>query len=212
MYINDNEINWHKIVLVGHSQGSGHVAYLAQTQYCHRAVMISGPQEGSSLRNGISLSNDTHMTVNRLHWLHKSFLTTNIYCFKHSQEEGTSDLILQCWLNMFADQFSSTCTIADGSNSAAENEIIHNHFIKQILCVDTGDVEIPSSTRMISSNILPDKYCPFLSDPSKRPFHNSTVNDTATPFVYNVDDNKLYSAYSLSVWPYLVCGSVNNYK
>eukprot|EP00587_Corethron_hystrix_P008287 CAMPEP_0113330126 /NCGR_PEP_ID=MMETSP0010_2-20120614/21399_1 /TAXON_ID=216773 ORGANISM="Corethron hystrix, Strain 308" /NCGR_SAMPLE_ID=MMETSP0010_2 /ASSEMBLY_ACC=CAM_ASM_000155 /LENGTH=326 /DNA_ID=CAMNT_0000192525 /DNA_START=126 /DNA_END=1107 /DNA_ORIENTATION=- /assembly_acc=CAM_ASM_000155 len=36
---------WANIVFSGHSQGSGHVAYLAQTKNINGAVMISGPQD-----------------------------------------------------------------------------------------------------------------------------------------------------------------------
>lgn len=36
---------WENIVFSGHSQGSGHVAYLAQTKNINGAVMISGPQD-----------------------------------------------------------------------------------------------------------------------------------------------------------------------
>mmetsp|Transcript_1477 Transcript_1477/g.2266 ORF Transcript_1477/g.2266 Transcript_1477/m.2266 type:complete len:390 (+) Transcript_1477:76-1245(+) len=36
---------WEKIIFSGHSQGSGHVAYLAQTKSINGAVMISGPQD-----------------------------------------------------------------------------------------------------------------------------------------------------------------------
>jgi hypothetical protein len=39
---------WEKIVFSGHSQGSGHVAYLAQTKNINGAVMISGPQDECS--------------------------------------------------------------------------------------------------------------------------------------------------------------------
>ena len=36
---------WENIVFSGHSQGSGHVAYLAQTKNINGAIMISGPQD-----------------------------------------------------------------------------------------------------------------------------------------------------------------------
>ena len=36
---------WENIIFSGHSQGSGHVAYLAQTKNINGAVMISGPQD-----------------------------------------------------------------------------------------------------------------------------------------------------------------------
>ena len=36
---------WENIIFSGHSQGSGHVAYLAQTKNINGAAMISGPQD-----------------------------------------------------------------------------------------------------------------------------------------------------------------------
>lgn len=42
---NSNLPKWENLVVSGHSQGAGHVAYLAKTQQLYGAVMISGPQD-----------------------------------------------------------------------------------------------------------------------------------------------------------------------
>uniref|UniRef100_A0A7S4JPJ3 1-alkyl-2-acetylglycerophosphocholine esterase n=1 Tax=Odontella aurita TaxID=265563 RepID=A0A7S4JPJ3_9STRA len=41
----DNRPVWDNIIVSGHSQGAGHVAYLAKTETLCGAVMISGPQD-----------------------------------------------------------------------------------------------------------------------------------------------------------------------
>lgn len=41
----DPEPNWSKLIIMGHSQGAGHAAYLGQTKELMGAVMISGPQD-----------------------------------------------------------------------------------------------------------------------------------------------------------------------
>ena len=38
-------INWKKIVVVGHSQGSGHAAYLGKIRPLHAVLMAAGPQD-----------------------------------------------------------------------------------------------------------------------------------------------------------------------
>jgi len=44
LYTGD-EPRWEKIIVMGHSQGAGHAAYLGQTKSLLGAVMISGPQD-----------------------------------------------------------------------------------------------------------------------------------------------------------------------
>ncbi len=44
-YINGNEIRWDKIILAGHSQGSGHAAYLAKKFKVARVLVFAGPQD-----------------------------------------------------------------------------------------------------------------------------------------------------------------------
>ena len=47
-YSNGSEFpvpNWKKLIIMGHSQGAGHAAYLAQSNKLRGAVMLSGPQD-----------------------------------------------------------------------------------------------------------------------------------------------------------------------
>jgi len=46
--INSNEIDWSKIVVGGHSQGSGHAAYFAKDHLLNRVLMFSGPNDYSN--------------------------------------------------------------------------------------------------------------------------------------------------------------------
>lgn len=41
----ENQVNWSKIVVAGHSQGSGHTAFLAKLHPLRGAVMLAGPQD-----------------------------------------------------------------------------------------------------------------------------------------------------------------------
>ncbi|HVK60240.1 MAG TPA: hypothetical protein VM432_01770 [Bdellovibrionales bacterium] len=41
-------LNWEKVVLAGHSQGSGHIAYLAKKHRVHGVIMFAGPQDGNA--------------------------------------------------------------------------------------------------------------------------------------------------------------------
>lgn len=44
----ENKINWSKIALAGHSQGSGHACYLGKQNLVDRVIMLSGPNDFSS--------------------------------------------------------------------------------------------------------------------------------------------------------------------
>lgn len=44
-FVKDGNIQWDKIVLVGHSQGSGHAAYIAKHRRVHGVIMLAGPQD-----------------------------------------------------------------------------------------------------------------------------------------------------------------------
>jgi hypothetical protein len=41
----NNTLKWNKIVLAGHSQGSGHAGYLAKKNTAERLIMLSGPND-----------------------------------------------------------------------------------------------------------------------------------------------------------------------
>jgi hypothetical protein len=76
------EIEYSKIVISGHSQGSGHAAYFSKVHPCAGAFFISGPQEFLDEESS---------------WLEEPFLTTNSVALMHKSEEGTADLIRENW-------------------------------------------------------------------------------------------------------------------
>lgn len=46
-----NTLQWHKIIVSGHSQGSGHACYLGKKNLVDRVVMFSGPNDYSTFYN-----------------------------------------------------------------------------------------------------------------------------------------------------------------
>jgi pimeloyl-ACP methyl ester carboxylesterase len=50
-FLSGRKLKWRKVVLAGHSQGAGHVAYLAHYFKVHRVIMLSGPQDFLSCFN-----------------------------------------------------------------------------------------------------------------------------------------------------------------
>lgn len=44
-FLVNGKLDWSRVVLVGHSQGSGHAAFLAKLFSVNRVVMIAGPQD-----------------------------------------------------------------------------------------------------------------------------------------------------------------------
>jgi pimeloyl-ACP methyl ester carboxylesterase len=52
----DGSLDWTRVVLAGHSQGAGHVAYLAKHHLAERVIMIAGPVDKSAAGLGPWLS------------------------------------------------------------------------------------------------------------------------------------------------------------
>lgn len=44
-FVTGQAVQWSKLVLIGHSQGAGHAAYLAQHRRVHKVLIIAGPQD-----------------------------------------------------------------------------------------------------------------------------------------------------------------------
>jgi hypothetical protein len=70
-------LDWSKIIVSGHSQGSGHACYLGKNFPVKRVLMFSGPNDFSTFFN------------NSANWLRKSGLTPTInhFAFLHIQDE-----------------------------------------------------------------------------------------------------------------------------
>ena len=79
-------VDFSKLIISGHSQGSGHAAYLAKKQNCFGAVLLSGPQE--------------FVSEDSTSWLDGPWSTTNIVAFMHDAEEGTAELIRENWAHI----------------------------------------------------------------------------------------------------------------
>jgi hypothetical protein len=75
-----NTILWNKIVVAGHSQGSGHACYLGKKNVVERVVMFSGPNDYSSYYNSAA------------NWLTQSGQTplTKQFALLHAQDEIVS--------------------------------------------------------------------------------------------------------------------------
>ena len=75
--VDGNAPNWSRIIVAGHSQGSGHAAYLAKMNNVNRALMFSGPNDYS-----------THFEAAG-NWLSMSGLTpvSQQYIFLHAEDE-----------------------------------------------------------------------------------------------------------------------------
>lgn len=52
-YLQNGSLDWSKVVLIGHSQGAGHAAYLAKNYLVKAVVMIAGPQDYYKRENEI---------------------------------------------------------------------------------------------------------------------------------------------------------------
>lgn len=72
-----NTILWSKVIVSGHSQGSGHACYLAKTFLTDRVVMFSGPNDYSTYFNSPT------------NWLSQTGLTplNKHYSLLHTQDE-----------------------------------------------------------------------------------------------------------------------------
>jgi hypothetical protein len=75
-----NTLQWDKIIVSGHSQGSGHACYLAKKRLVNRVVMFSGPNDYSTFFNAPA------------NWLTQSGLTplSKHYSLLHIQDEIVS--------------------------------------------------------------------------------------------------------------------------
>lgn len=136
------DLNYSAIIVSGHSQGSGHAAFLALNFPFLRCVLVSGPQEyiqSSALPHHSWMSKYRNAGV---------FVTKDIVSFMHANEEDTADLM------------------------RTNLGIVHGPAYS--LCDITDDMQSPA---VAFYTTLP----PSPHSMSRRPNHNSTVVDSATP-------------------------------
>jgi len=80
-----NQVRWDRVVMGGHSQGSGHSGYMALKIALHGAVLLSGPQDDAEVPS---------------YWVdEKTWATTRVVAAKHANESA-QDVIGANWRRM----------------------------------------------------------------------------------------------------------------
>lgn len=118
----NNTLQWNKIIVSGHSQGSGHACYLGKKFLTDRVVMFSGP-------------NDYHTFYNAAgNWLSISGLTpiTKHFSLLHTQDEVVS----------FANQVANSRAL--GLLSATENPLLADNLIAPFGNANCLSLNIPA--------------------------------------------------------------------
>jgi hypothetical protein len=86
----DLAVRWENIVISGHSQGSGHAAWLAQTTRLRGAMLFSGPQD----QEHDDTLDDPNFWINAKIWA-----TKRVTALNHDPEKD-SDGTWKSWLRM----------------------------------------------------------------------------------------------------------------
>lgn len=79
---------WHRLIIMGHSQGAGHAAYISQMTKTKGTVMVSGPQDEC-----------TGCPEGTKFWIDKPYKTNKSTAFA-SKDEGLINIIRDNWTRM----------------------------------------------------------------------------------------------------------------
>ena len=84
-----DDVAWNKVTLVGHSQGAGHVAYLAKRFEVARVIMLAGPQ-------------DAYSPTQEAAWLDARGMTpgARFFALLHQQDVFGSSMQLLCFAKL----------------------------------------------------------------------------------------------------------------
>ncbi len=118
-FYQNSQIKWSKLVLVGHSQGSGHAAYLAKQKPVERAVLIAGPQD-----------NFDPLPAS---WLMSPSATpkTQFFALIHKDDFFKADLQVASFLALIGSsksQLQKQMILTDKNSKDPHNELIQNKF------------------------------------------------------------------------------------
>jgi hypothetical protein len=100
-FLSGNTIDWTKVITAGHSQGSGHAAYLGHIYPVQRVLMFSGPNEYMDNYNRIAP------------WFATNNITSdaNYYSFGNTNDEVSFDDQLQVWNKIGLNNFGDTINV-----------------------------------------------------------------------------------------------------
>lgn len=102
-YLDKDAVVWKKIVTIGHSQGSGHAAYLAKVHPLKGAILLAGPQDRFANGKQVNwLTRVSKTKPNRFYaFLHQKdyfgseHQLANMFKLRKSQEMGTYIIVTE---------------------------------------------------------------------------------------------------------------------
>mmetsp|Transcript_21723 Transcript_21723/g.31200 ORF Transcript_21723/g.31200 Transcript_21723/m.31200 type:complete len:412 (-) Transcript_21723:46-1281(-) len=206
---NDIEINLNQFIFSGHSQGAGHVAYLAQKKSLLRAILFSGPQEFISQRSSTDSLTKTSSSPSSFSWLQDTFETKDIVAFMHEEEEATADLIRSNWLlinplhwsnhsqDIPIEIYSSKLFKADADDSSIHTDELLPSLRQDIIRTKSRsyyDIHRQQSNCKCFYTRL--KYSFKGSENNLRPNHCSTITDKCTPRWKDIQRNNNLDAFN----------------
>jgi len=153
---------WHKMIFVGHSQGAGHAAYLAQTKKIAGASMISGPQDEC-----LSCPEGTKF------WIDNDFKTERVTAFAHGN-------FTESYLE------PSLPGMIDNWNRMAKSGTVSWSYPVEV--VDTGDYTDYDVCETPILSFIP----PSAMSPCGRKGHCSTALDDSAPVLANTSGKNVY--------------------
>jgi len=153
---------WEKIAFMGHSQGAGHAAYLAQTKKIAGAVLLSGPQDECE-----------GCAAGTKFWIDEDFKTGKVTAFAHG-DASASDLE------------PTLPSMKDNWNRMAKSGTVTWSYPVEV--VDTGDYgKYDVCKTPIVSSIAPKG-----TSPCGRKGHCSTALDDSAPVLSTNEGDDVY--------------------
>ena len=168
---------WEKLVMSGHSQGAGHVAYLAKTHQLYGAVMISGPQDEC-----------TNCAAGTTFWIdekNKAPVGSTFYSALGHWSEPLFDVMKNNWARMKA---------ADVTINWGSAEPVDVGLALETEYADACTTPLVTNVTYASTSTCGGKE------------HCSTAIDDSVPFTETSNDGKIY-LYGEKVWPALMEGA-----
>jgi len=153
---------WEKFAFMGHSQGAGHAAYLAQTKKIAGAVLLSGPQDECE-----------GCAAGTKFWIDDDFKTSKVTAFAHG--DASEDYLEPSLPGM-----------EDNWNRMAKSGTVNWSYPVEV--VDTGNYGMYDvcKTPIVST------LAPKAGSPCGRRGHCSTALDDSAPVLQNTAGDDVY--------------------
>jgi hypothetical protein len=155
-------LNWKLLAFMGHSQGAGHAAFLAQIKKLGGAVMISGPQDECE-----------GCPANTPFWIDEPYKTKSVTAFAHGD---ATESFLEPSLPVMEDNW----------NRMAKTETISWDY--PVSVVDTGAY----TTYDVCNTPIVSFLAPSAMSPCGRKGHCSTALDDSAPVLSNTSGEDVY--------------------